>query len=119
MSAPDISTTLGLRDRTMLEVLYACGLRVSELVNLELHQVNLETGCYQNSRQGWKRALGAFGAGSTRLLAAVSIRSSEKGRAQLLGGVTIAVVFPSERKQRMARQTFWHRIKRYALAGRN
>ncbi len=99
------------RDKAMLELLYATGLRVSELVGLTLEQVSLRQGLVRITGKGGKERLVPMGE------AAVSeIESFLKlARAELLGGKQSDVVFPSKRAQMMTRQTFWHRIKLYAL----
>jgi len=111
LAAPDLTTPLGQRDRAMLEVLYATGLRVSELVGLTLQQVNL--------RQGVVRVMGKGSKGRVVPLGEEAMVRVEdfvrRGRGQILGGMQCDVLFPSERRQAMTRQTFWHRIKHWAL----
>jgi len=113
LAAPDPSTVLGLRDRTMLEVLYATGLRVTELVSLRLTEINLRQGVLRVTGKGNKERLVPLGEeaitwiqqflGSGRDLLLVNNRHED-------------VVFPSNRGQAMTRQTFWHRIKAHARA---
>ena len=112
LAAPDIDTALGLRDRCMLEVLYACGLRVSELVGLQLEQINLRQGVVRVTGKGSKERLVPLGEEALDWL----LRYLQAARAELLAGQSSAVVFPSLRGQQMTRQTFWHRIKQHALA---
>lgn len=112
LAAPDIDTALGLRDRCMLEVLYACGLRVSELVGLQLEQINLRQGVVRVTGKGSKERLVPLGEQALDWL----LRYLQAARAELLAGQSSAVVFPSSRGQPMTRQTFWHRIKQHALA---
>lgn len=112
LAAPDIDTALGLRDRCMLEVLYACGLRVSELVGLQLEQINLRQGVVRVTGKGSKERLVPLGEEALDCL----LRYLQAARTELLAGQSSAVVFPSLRGQQMTRQTFWHRIKQHALA---
>ena len=113
LNAPDVQEVLGLRDQTMLEVLYACGLRVSELVNLEVNQINLRQGVIRLFGKGNKERLVPLG---EQAIEQIEIYLKE-GRPLLLKGPS-NVVFPSKRGTKMTRQTFWYRIKHYAvLAG--
>ncbi len=110
LAAPDMETAIGVRDRAMLELLYACGLRVTELVSLRLDQVNLRQGVVRVYGKGNKERLVPMGQIAQELL------SSYLGEARdaLLGGAISEVVFPSSRAKMMTRQTFWHRIKYWA-----
>lgn len=110
LAAPVIEQALGLRDRTMLEVLYACGLRVSELVNLTLHQVNLRQGVVRVTGKGQKERLVPLGEEATNWIQ----RYMREARPLLLNNKVSDVLFPSNRAQVMTRQTFWHRIKYWA-----
>lgn len=110
LSAPDVGDTLGLRDRCMLEVLYATGVRVSELVSLELGQLNLSQGVVRVLGKGRRERLIPFGEEARYWLE----RYLSEAR-PVLAPSGCAVLFPSRRGQAMARQTFWHRIKRHAL----
>jgi len=110
LQAPDVNTPLGQRDRTMLEVLYATGLRVSELVSLKLNQVNLRQGVIRVTGKGNKDRLIPLGEEAQAWLQTYLHDS----RQQLMAGQHDDVLFPSNRKQAMTRQTFWHAIKRYA-----
>ena len=110
LDAPNIDTMLGLRDRTMLEVLYACGLRVSELVGLKLNQLNLRQGVIRVTGKGNKERLVPLGDEAMQWLD----KYLSEGRHDLLSGLQSDVLFPSRRRQFMTRQTFWHAIKRYA-----
>lgn len=112
LAAPDVTDTLGLRDRAMLELLYACGLRVSELVELETGAINLRQGVVRLVGKGSKERLVPMGEAAIEWL----MRYFREARPQLLAVADSSVVFPSRRGQAMTRQTFWHRIKRYALA---
>jgi integrase/recombinase XerD len=111
--APNIETAAGLRDRAMLELLYACGLRVSELVGLLLQQVNLRTGVIRVLGKGSKERLIPFGEQASDWIE----RYLEEARPELLKGSTESpALFVSNRKTAMTRQTFWHLIKRHAAA---
>jgi integrase/recombinase XerD len=110
LAAPDLSEPIGQRDRAMLEVLYACGLRVTELVSLTLEQVNLRQGVLRVMGKGSKERLVPMGEE-----AIVWIERYLRGaRDELLGGRPSDVLFPSLRGEQMTRQTFWHRIKHQA-----
>ena len=114
LAAPDTETLLGLRDRTMLEVLYATGLRVSELVGLSLTQVNLRQGLVRITGKGNKERLVPLGAESLDWLQ----RYLQNGRPELSRNSGTEAVFPNRRGTQMTRQAFWHIIKRYtSLAG--
>ncbi len=110
LAAPENSDPLGLRDRAMLEVLYACGLRVSELVELRLEQLNLRQGVVRVFGKGSKERLVPLG---EEAIAWVE-RYLLEARSLLLGERPSDVLFPSRRGEQMTRQTFWHRIKRHA-----
>lgn len=118
LQVPDIRTSLGLRDKTMLEMLYATGLRVSELVGLQVAQVNLRQGVVRVLGKGSKERLVPLGEESITWLT----RYQEYARNELLGRNISDVLFPSKRSksQVMSRQAFWYLIKRYAvIAGIN
>ncbi|UFH48596.1 site-specific tyrosine recombinase XerD [Pseudomonas sp. KNUC1026] len=108
--APDLGTALGERDRAMLEVLYACGLRVSELVGLRLDEMNLRQGVLRVTGKGNKERLVPMGEEAIAWLE----RYLRGARAELLNERPSDVVFPSLRGEQMTRQTFWHRIKHHA-----
>ncbi|MFW3163266.1 site-specific tyrosine recombinase XerD [Pseudomonas syringae pv. syringae] len=110
LAAPDLSEPIGERDRAMLEVLYACGLRVTELISLTLEQVNLRQGVLRVMGKGSKERLVPMGEESI-----VWVERYLRGaRDELLGGKPSDVLFPSTRGDQMTRQTFWHRIKHQA-----
>lgn len=112
--APDVSTPLGLRDRAMLELLYACGLRVSELVQLTVSQVNTRQGVIRVFGKGSKERLVPMGEAAQQWLE----RFVREGRPLLLGSRMSDVLFPSQRGEMMTRQAFWYRIKQLAtIAG--
>ena len=106
LAAPDTEDSLGLRDRCMLEVLYATGLRVSELVGLRLDQLNLRQGVVRVTGKGSKERLVPLGEEAMRWLE----QYLHSARVQLLAGKPADVLFPSRLGQMMTRQTFWHRI---------
>ena len=110
LEAPDTETALGMRDRAMLETLYATGLRVSELVGLQLHQVNLVQGVVQVVGKGGKERLVPLGEAAQEWLQAYY----EEARGQLMKGRMSHYLFPSRRADYMTRQNFWHIIRRYA-----
>ncbi len=110
LAAPEVSDVIGLRDRAMLEILYACGLRVSELVGLRLHQINLQQGVVRVVGKGNKERLVPLGEEAMDWL----LRYVKDARPALVEGNQTDVVFPSNRGQMMTRQTFWHRIKLHA-----
>lgn len=111
LNAPDVSTPIGMRDRTMLELLYACGLRVSELVNLEVTDVNLRQGVVRVLGKGSKERLVPMGEEAISWLNRFMRESRDDLLKKNLGE---NVVFPSSQGRRMTRQTFWHRIKAHA-----
>lgn len=111
LAAPDTDTALGLRDRAMLEVLYAAGLRVSELVSLTLPQVNTRQGLVRVVGKGNKERLVPLGEEALAWLQ----QYLRDARPVLLGEQQSDVLFPSQRSQMMTRQTFWHRLKQMAL----
>jgi integrase/recombinase XerD len=111
LAAPDIETDLGLRDRAMLELLYACGLRVSELVELCLHQVNLRAGCLRIVGKGDRERLVPLGEEASAWLTDY-LRTA---RTSLLGiDQRVDHVFVTCRKKAMTRQAFWYLVKRYS-----
>jgi integrase/recombinase XerD len=110
LQAPTVSDPLGHRDRTMLEVLYATGLRVSELVNLMHQQVNLNQGVIRIVGKGNRERLIPLGDESARWLADFA----RGPRTEILLERQSDYLFPTRRGERMTRQAFWHIIKRYA-----
>lgn len=111
LDAPDTATAVGQRDRAMLEVLYATGLRVSELVGLQLAQVNLRQGVLRVIGKGNKERLVPLGEEASDWVE----KFIRQGRAELLQGPPADVLFPSRRGRMMTRQTFWYAIKRHAV----
>lgn len=115
--APDTNTALGLRDKAMLEVLYACGLRVSELMNLSLEQVNLNAGWLQVTGKGNKTRLVPLGEYASEALENYLSHARDELVAHLKSGDCQAV-FLTAQGGYMTRQNFWYMIKKYAkLAG--
>ncbi|CAH1042214.1 site-specific tyrosine recombinase XerD [Halomonas sp. TD01] len=109
--APDISTSLGVRDRTMLELLYACGLRVSELVGLSGDAVNLRQGVVRVRGKGDKDRLVPMGEEAAEWIE----RYLKTARPALMQDPTRPALFPGRADKAMTRQTFWHRIKVHAI----
>jgi integrase/recombinase XerD len=110
LEAPDCDQPIGLRDRSMLELLYATGLRVSELIGLKLSMLNLRQGVVRVVGKGGRERLVPVGEEALDWLQ----RYLAGGRALLLGERTSDVLFPSRRGRAMTRQTFWYAVKRYA-----
>lgn len=110
LQMPDLDQALEFRDRTMLELLYACGLRVTELTSLQLVQISVNQGVVRVFGKGSKERLVPMGEEALLWLQ----RYLAGPRAELLKGMPSDVVFPSRRGQQMTRQTFWYRIKIYA-----
>jgi integrase/recombinase XerD len=111
LDAPDTDTPVGLRDRTMLELMYATGLRVSELVSLELAHLNLNQGIVRVTGKGGKERLVPLGEESLAWLQ----RWLREGRSNLMGGADCREVFVTARRKGMTRQAFWHAIRRHAV----
>lgn len=112
LEAADTTTTLGLRDRCMLEVLYATGLRVTELIGLRLSEINSRQGVVRITGKGDKERLVPLGEEALDWLQ----RYLQHSRPELIRGQSLDTVFLSTRGTQMTRQTFWHRIKALALA---
>ncbi|TAK89819.1 MAG: site-specific tyrosine recombinase XerD [Burkholderiaceae bacterium] len=110
LAAPATDTELGLRDRTMLEVLYATGLRVSELVNLKTIEVGLNEGLVRVLGKGNKERLVPLGGEAQRWIT----QYLAQARAELLHGQSCDALFVTRRGSAMSRQMFWMLIKRYA-----
>jgi len=110
LEQPDIEQAFGLRDRAMLEVLYATGLRVSELVGLTLEQLNMRQGLIRCIGKGNKERLVPLGEISLDLLQQYLL----EGRPIILKGRATDDLFPTNRGKAMTRQAFWYLIKRYA-----
>jgi integrase/recombinase XerD len=110
LGAPAVADPLGHRDRTMLEVLYATGLRVSELVSLRHSQVNLNQGVLRIVGKGNRERLIPLGEEAVRWLS--EFLAGPRG--EILLDRQTDYLFPTRRGDRMTRQAFWHIIKRYA-----
>ena len=111
LDAPDEKTDIGLRDKTMIETLYSCGLRISELTNLELLNLNLRQGVIRVIGKGQKERLVPMGDQLISLLENYLVSS----RKNLLKKKNSDFLFLSSRGQKMTRQSFWHRIKYYCI----
>ena len=109
LTAPDVGEALGVRDRTMLETLYATGLRVSELVSIGLGQVNLAQGVVRVMGKGSKERLVPLGDEALTWLQ----RYVGGARQEILRGQLTEALFPTARGEAMTRQAFWHLIKKY------
>ena len=110
LAAPDLDTAEGFRDRVMLEVLYATGLRVSELVTLGLEQVSLSQGLVRVTGKGGKERLVPLGDEAQDWVA----RFLGDRRSDLLDRRLCQQLFPTRRGSGMTRQAFWYRIKKHA-----
>lgn len=113
LCTPDTQTPLGLRDRAMLEVLYATGLRVSELVTLRITQVSLDMGVVRVMGKGSKERLVPLGEVALDWLR----RYLGDGRSVLLGKQISDDLFVTARGESMTRQMFWYLIKKHAKQG--
>jgi len=110
LQSPDTSEVLGLRDKTMLEMLYASGLRVSELITLQLSMVNLRQGVVRVLGKGDKERMVPLGEESIQWLE----RYLEQSRPKLIKNKPSDYLFTTRRGGSMTRQAFWYIIKRYA-----
>jgi integrase/recombinase XerD len=110
LAAPDTASALGMRDRAMLELLYACGLRVSELVGLELGGINMQQGVVRVLGKGAKERLVPVG---DEALAWVG-RYLREARPQLVADGSSRALFPGRGGAGLTRQAFWHRVKMHA-----
>lgn len=113
LAAPDVQTPLGLRDRTMFEVLYATGLRVSELVTLRITQVSMDMGVVRVMGKGSKERLVPLGEEALDWLR----RYLADGRGVLLDKQMTDALFVTARGEGMTRQMFWYLIKKHAKHG--
>jgi integrase/recombinase XerD len=111
LESPSIEDSIELRDKAMLEVLYATGLRVSELVNLQMSDMSLRQGVIRVIGKGNKERLVPLGEEAVYWLEYYL----KYARNDLLKNNAIDVLFPSRLGKKMTRQTFWHRIKYYAI----
>ena len=113
LAAPDVDTPLGLRDRTMLELMYASGLRVSELVTLKSVHMSLDEGALRVTGKGAKERLVPFGEEAHAWLR----KYLAEARAVILHGQASDALFVTARGGPMTRQMFWKLIKAHALRG--
>lgn len=110
LEAPDLATTLGLRDRAMLELMYAAGLRVTELVRLDRHQLSLEHGLVQLVGKGGKERVVPVGEIATDWIA----RYLREARPELAHGNDSNALFITHRGVAMTRHNFWQRVRLHA-----
>lgn len=113
LAAPEVETPLGLRDRTMLELMYASGLRVSELVTLKTVHLSLSDGALRVTGKGSKERLLPFGEEARAWL----VRYLADARAAILQGQASDALFVTARGGPMTRQMFWKLVKAHALRG--
>jgi integrase/recombinase XerD len=111
LNAPAVATPLGLRDRAMLELIYASGLRVSEMVQITSLQVSLSQGVVRVTGKGNKERLVPFGEEAARWLTLYQ----NEARRELLAGRVSDAFFVTQRAEGMSRQMFWKLVKFYAL----
>lgn len=111
LAAGDLSTPEGLRDHAMLELLYAAGLRVSELVNVDTARVDLEMGCVTVVGKGSKERVVPMGLPASKAI----MEYLDKGRSRLLGQARSTALFVTRRHGPMTRQGFWKIVKKKAL----
>ena len=110
LNAPNIEQAAGVRDKTMLELLYATGLRVTELVGLTIHQINLRQGVVRVIGKGNKERLVPMGEEANYWLE----HYLSSARSEILNNSSTDSMFPSNRGKAMTRQNFWYMVKRYA-----
>ena len=111
LDAPDVNKPIGIRDRAMLETLYATGLRVSELVELQVNEVNLLVGVLRIVGKGGKERLVPVGEQASDWIE----KYLSIARSSLIKQKTSDAVFVTNRGTGMTRQAFWHLIKKYAV----
>ena len=111
LKAPDTNKALGFRDKTMLEILYASGLRVSELITLQVGQISLQQGVVRVLGKGSKERLVPLGEEAVEWLT----RYQQGARIELLAHKISDALFLTNRGEAMSRQAFWYLIKRYAV----
>lgn len=110
MKAPELTQPVGIRDRALLEVLYATGMRVTELTSLQVSQVNLRQGVVRLMGKGNKERIVPLGETATYWLQ----KYIKYARQRLLNGEVHNWLFPSQLSPCMTRQAFWYRLKLYA-----
>ncbi len=111
LACPNKDKPLEHRDKAMLEVLYACGLRVTELVTMSINQVSFAQGVVQVTGKGGKERLVPMGLPAQQCLQAYF----EKSRPELLNSEPSEFLFPGRKGNALTRQAFWHRLKQYAV----
>ena len=111
LNTPDVEVPLELRDKAMLELLYATGLRVTELVSLTIENMSVQQGVVRVIGKGNKERIVPMGEEAAYWVRQFMLY----GRPVLLNGQNSDVVFPSQSAQQMTRQTLWHRVKHYAI----
>ena len=111
LNCPDKKSFLGLRNKAMLEILYATGLRVSELVNLKVSELDLEVGCIRTMGKGSKERIVPIGSMAKKAVNNYLLNS----RPALLKGQSAEEIFVTKRGGCMTRQGFWKLLKRYAI----
>lgn len=111
LNAPNLNEPAGLRDRAMLELLYACGLRVSELVGIKTTEVSVSDSVVRVTGKGSKTRLVPMGEEAADWIA----RYSKEARGEILQKRLSDALFVTNRGESMTRQAFWYAIKRYAL----
>ena len=111
LNAPNIEEDTGLRDRAMLELLYACGLRVSELVSVKVFEVSLNEGVVRITGKGSKTRLVPMGQEAVEWIS----KYLKIARGNILKKQLSDALFVTTRGEAMTRQAFWNNIKRYAL----
>jgi integrase/recombinase XerD len=110
LEAPDTGSVLGLRDRTMLELMYATGLRVSELITLEAVNLGINQGVVRVMGKGGKERLVPMGEEALSWIQSYL----QDARPELLSGADCPMVFVTNRKAGMTRQAFWYAIRKHA-----
>jgi integrase/recombinase XerD len=110
LEAPDTGSVLGLRDRTMLELMYATGLRVSELITLEAVNLGINQGVVRVMGKGGKERLVPLGEEALSWIQSYL----QDARPELLSGADCPMVFVTNRKAGMTRQAFWYAIRKHA-----
>lgn len=112
LQAPDLTQDIGIRDRAMLELMYATGLRVSELVGLDIDNIDINIGVIQVLGKGAKERIVPIGEYALEFLQKYLTQS----RSNLTKNFKEKAIFISQHSKRITRQSFWHRIKNYALS---
>ena len=111
LEAPDVEQVLGLRDKAMIELIYATGLRVSELVNLTTQEINLDHGVVRVTGKGGKERIVPMGEEAVDWVQ----KYLKEARPALLKGVLSDALFPARQGKAMGRHAFWHRIKQLSI----